>query len=207
VLPLFLVSLTKSLAGIDENKSGIDLGFGVIKPESWEDATYPGSMFTKEHRTRLIRYWSKGLLAIENDRLRKARCQERDAEMRRRYEAASEREGFVRWSDVKVKEGLESAVAAPAESTGRLHLFNKPPAPAAPAQPLKLFEKSQLSNCGTEFFGSLGRFSKLLTEQPLSRAQDWKKKHQQQVKLEKKKLYRDNTKGCATLPLNSSFLC
>ncbi len=154
----------------------------MIEPVSWEDATFPGSTFTKEHRASVIRRWSKGPLAIENDLMRQARYQQQEAEKRRKYEAASEREGFERWSDAEVEKGLEPAPAAPSQPTGRRDRC----------------QKSQQSRRGPQLAGSLGLSSESLIKLPLPRAEDWQKKHNKQIEFEKKKSYGDNTKGCAT---------
>jgi len=186
-----------NVTGTDETKSRIDLGFGVIQLEPWDDAS---STFTEEHRAKLIRLWSKGPLAIEHDRLCQARREQKDAERRRKYEAASEREGFERWPDVEVEEG-PAAPAAHAALTGRRHFCKEPPAPAAPAQSTAgrhFCEKQEGSRLCPDVSGSLGHFSKLLMRLPVPRAEDWQMKHQKQVNAEKKNSYRDNTKGCAT---------
>jgi len=172
----------------------------VIQLEPWDDATFAGSAFTNEQRARLIQRWSKGPLAIEHDRLCQARREQKNAERRRKYEAASEREGFERWSDVEVEEG-PVAPAAHVESTRRRHFFKEPLAPAAPVQSTggrRSCDKQRESKCGPEVSGPLVQFSKLLMQLPVPRAEDWQRKHQEQVNAEKKTSYRDNTKGCAT---------
>ena len=160
--------MADNVTGTDETKSRIDLGFGVIQLEPWDDAS---STFTEEHRAKLIRLWSKGPLAIEHDRLCQARREQKDAERRRKYEAASEREGFERWPDVEVEEG-PAAPAAHAALTGRRHFCKEPPAPAAPAQSTAgrhFCEKQEGSRLCPDVSGSLGHFSKLLMRLPVPR--------------------------------------
>ena len=160
----------------------MDLGFGEIVPISWEDATFPGSTFTREHRARIIQQWSKGPIAVHNDRLRQAHKQAIDAKRRNEYEAASEREGFGRWPDVENENALEPERAAA----------------AAPVQPTASNCKAQQGSIrGPATSGSSVSVSELLLRLPLTRAQDWQAKHKKQDDMEKKKAYPDNKKGCA----------
>ncbi len=169
----------------------------MIRPESWDDATYPGSTFTREHRARLIQRWSKGSLAIELDMQCEVRREQEDAERRRRYEAESEREGFGRWPDVEDEEGSAASAA-------------HPPAASAPAQSTGGLRKgAQGSTRGTEGSWRLGRFSELLVQVPLSKIQDCKRQEREQTKAEKRKSYGDNTKGCIKRMslIQSFFFC